>query len=85
MHVGQCHGLRADWIKNSKGAKTRVFDRIDLGEFRLQHISLKEIADAVHFSPKVMKMTLNARCLEPVVPKFELGRIRYRRCDVPDF
>ena len=73
------------WLENSKGAKKRMFNRADLVEFRLKHILLKDIAEAAHFSPKSMNMTLEAKGLDPVAPNNELGRIRYRRCDVPDF
>ena len=41
-----------------------------------------EIAEAEIFSPKVMKMKLDARGLIPVAPKFELGRVWYRREDL---
>lgn len=75
--------VRDHWLQNSKGAKMRVFERADLEQFRKQHISLKEIAEAADFSPRVMKMKLDVLGLTPVVPRFELGRIWYRRDEVP--
>ncbi|MEM1352294.1 MAG: hypothetical protein AAGF27_08105, partial [Pseudomonadota bacterium] len=77
------HYARDHWLQNSKGAKMRVFERADLERFRKQHISLKEIAEAARFSPKGMKMELDARGLMPVAPRFELGRIWYRRDEIP--
>ena len=77
--------VRESCIKNSKGAKTRLFDASDLEQFRLQHVSLKEIADNAKSGSKAVKMKLDVEGIEPVAPKYELGRIWYRRCDLPDF
>lgn len=73
------------WAENSKGAKSRLFERSDLEQFRLQYVSLKEIANDAKSGSKAMKMRLEAEGIEPVAPKYELGRIWYRRCDLPDF
>lgn len=77
--------VREYWAENSKGAKTRFFDRIDLERFRSDHISLKEIAANAECAPKSMKMRLVSDGIDPVAPKYELGRIWYRRCDVSGY
>lgn len=69
-------------IENAKGATVRLFSMEEILAFRREHISLMEIAEAETFSPKVMKMKLDGRGLVPVAPKYELGRIWYRREDL---
>ncbi|MBO9429627.1 TniQ family protein [Sulfitobacter sp. R18_1] len=71
--------------ENSKGATIRLFDAEALESFRLEHVSLKEIAEQQSCSSKVMKMRLDARGVVPLAPKFELGRVWYRRRDLPTF
>jgi hypothetical protein len=67
---------------NAKGAAVRLFDVAEILAFRRAHVSLKEIAEAQCFSPKVMKMKLDARGAVPLAPGYELGRLWYRRMDV---
>lgn len=67
---------------NAKGATVRLFDMAEILAFRHGHVSLKEIAEAQSFSPKVMKMKMDARGAVPLAPGYELGRIWYRRADV---
>lgn len=78
---GQPH-VRDYWIENSKGAKTRVFDKSDLVQFRSQHNTLKQIAAGARCAPKSMKIRLDAEGVYPVAPKYKLGRIWYRRSEV---
>ena len=73
------------FVKNSKGTTIRLFDVENLESFRLIHVSLKEIADQQSFSSKVMKMKLDAHGVVPLAPKYELGRVWYRRKDLPIF
>lgn len=77
--------VETHFAENSKGAKIRLFAVEDLLQFRREHISLKEIAEQQWFSSKVMKMKLVGRGLVPLTPKYELGRIWYRRKDLPEF
>lgn len=67
------------FVENSKGKRIRLFALEELLQFRKEHISLTEIAQTEHFSTKVMKMKMDGRGIEPVAPKYELGRIWYRR------
>ena len=69
-------------VKNAKGKPVRLFSMNEIHAFREEHISLKDIAEAETFSPKVMKMKLDGRGLLPVGPKYELGRLWYRREDL---
>ncbi|WP_370270422.1 TniQ family protein [Nioella sp.] len=67
---------------NAKGATVRLFDVSEILAFRRGHVSLKEVAEAQSFSPKVMKMKLDGRGAVPLAPGYELGRIWYRRADL---
>lgn len=67
---------------NAKGATVRLFDVAEILAFRRGHVSLKEIAEAQSFSPKVMKMKMDACGAVPLAPGYELGRIWYRKADV---
>ncbi|MBU0643282.1 MAG: TniQ family protein [Alphaproteobacteria bacterium] len=73
------------FVENSKGTTVRLFDVESLESFRLDHVSLKEIAEQQSFSTKVMKMKLDAHGVLPLAPKYELGRVWYRRKDLPIF
>lgn len=73
------------FVENSKGVKIRLFAVDDLLDFKREHVSLKEVAEQQWFSSKVMKMKLDGHGLVPVAPKYELGRIWYRRKDLPTF
>lgn len=77
--------LRTHVEMNSKGVAVRLFEVAEILAFRRRHVSLKEIAEAKSFSPKVMKMKLDARGAVPLAPGYELGRIWYRRADVGGF
>lgn len=74
--------LRAHVEMNSKGVAVRFFEVADILAFRRGHVSLKEIAEAQSFSPKVMKMKLDGSGAVPLAPGHELGRIWYRKVDV---
>ncbi|UWR33020.1 TniQ family protein [Sulfitobacter sp. W027] len=67
---------------NAKGATVRLFDMVEILAFRRGHVSLKEIAEAASFSPKVMKMKMDARGAVPLTPRYELGRVWYRKTDL---
>ena len=67
------------------GAVLTDTQQSDLEQFCLQHVSLKEIANDAKSGSKAMKMRLDAEGIEPVAPKYGLGRIWYRRCDLPAF
>ena len=69
-------------MQNAKGKKVRLFAMDEIRLFRKKHISLLDIAVTQNFSPKVMKMKLDGRGLMPLAPKYELGRIWYRRADL---
>lgn len=69
-------------ILNAKGKPVRLFALDEILAFRKAHISLLDIAEAETFSSKVMKMKLDGRGLVPLAPKYELGRIWYRRKDL---
>ncbi|WP_417269931.1 TniQ family protein [Celeribacter sp.] len=73
------------FVENSKGTTIRLFDVETLESFRLEHVSLKEIAEQQSCSSKVMKMKLDAHGVVPFAPKYELGRVWYRRRDLPTF
>lgn len=71
-------------IENGKGRPVRLFPTKDIERFRREHISLKEHADRHAISQKVMKMKLDARGIQPITPRFELGRVWYRVADLSD-
>ncbi|WP_299928766.1 TniQ family protein [uncultured Pelagimonas sp.] len=73
------------FFENSKGVRIRLFAVEELLQFLQTHISLKDFAEKHWFSAKVMKMKLDGRGLVPIAPKYELGRIWYRRNDLPTF
>ncbi|UOA26052.1 TniQ family protein [Pseudosulfitobacter sp. DSM 107133] len=73
------------FVENSKGTTIRLFDLESLESFRLDHVSLKEIAEQQSFSSKVMKMKLDVHGVVPLAPRYELGRVWYRRKDLPIF
>ncbi|MFD1807947.1 hypothetical protein ACFSHQ_06585 [Gemmobacter lanyuensis] len=54
----------------------------DLHAFLKEHISLKEYAEARGVAPKWMKVRLDAKEIVPISPKYELGRVWYRRADL---
>ena len=70
------------FVENSKGARTRLFAVEELRAFLREHVSLTEIAAKEHFSVKVMKMKMDGRGAVPLTPKYELGRVWYRKADV---
>lgn len=69
-------------VENAKGKPVRLFSTDEILAFRKEHISLMDIAEAESFSSKVMKMKLDGRRMVPVAPKYELGRVWYRREDL---
>lgn len=69
-------------IPNAKGIGIRVFSLDDLHAFLKEHISLKEYAEEQGVAPKWMKVRLDAKGIEPISPKYELGRVWYRREDL---
>lgn len=71
-------------VLNAKGKKVRLFAMDEILLFRKKHISLLDIAVAQNLSPKVMKVKLDGRGLMPLAPKYELGRIWYRRADLDE-
>lgn len=60
----------------------RLFSLEGVRAFRRDHVSLKEIAEAESSSSKVMKVNLDRRGVVPLAPKFELGRVWYRKADL---
>ncbi len=69
------------FVSNAKGTQTRLFAVEDLQWFLDHHISLSELAETERFSVKVMKLKMDGRGAVPIAPKYELGRIWYRRGD----
>ena len=69
-------------VVNAKAVPVRLFAVEEIIAFRRDYVSLKEIAEADMFSSKVMKMKLDGRGLVPLAPKYELGRVWYRRVDL---
>lgn len=69
-------------VDNGKGVSVRLFPLDAVRAFRRDHVSLKEIAEAESSSIKVMKMNLDRRGVVPLAPKFELGRVWYRKADL---
>lgn len=76
--------VRDDWVENSKGIRIRLFNKVDLEDFRRRYVSLKEIAEGAQLAPKQVKMKLNALGVKPAVASAHLGRVFYRRCDLRD-
>ena len=76
--------VRDDWMENSKGIRIRLFNKVDLEDFRRRYVSLKEIAEGAQLAPKQVKMKLNAMDVKPAVASAHLGRVFYRRCDLRD-
>lgn len=69
-------------VANAKGIGVRIFALDDLHAFLKEHVSLKEYADAQGVAPKWMKVRLDAQSIDPISPKYELGRVWYRREDL---
>lgn len=69
-------------VANAKGIGVRIFALDHLHAFLKEHISLKEYAEAQGVAPKWMKVRLDAQGIEPISPKYELGRVWYRREDL---
>lgn len=69
-------------VENAKGVSVRLFSLDEIRAFRRDHISLTEIAQTETSSPKSIKIKLDGRGVVPVAPKYELGRVWYRRVDM---
>jgi hypothetical protein len=69
-------------VHNAKGVPVRLFSLDEIRAFRRDHLSLTEIAEAETSSPKSIKIKLDGRGVVPVAPKYELGRVWYRRVDM---
>lgn len=74
--------IREQMVNNAKGVPVRLFARDEIQAFCRDHISLTEIAEAESCYPKIMKVKLDDRGLVPVAPRYELGRVWYRRADL---
>ncbi|WP_299027989.1 TniQ family protein [uncultured Sulfitobacter sp.] len=69
-------------VNNAKGVSVRLFALDEIRAFRRDYVSLTEIAEAEECYPKIMKVKLDDRGLVPVAPRYELGRVWYRRADL---
>lgn len=76
--------VRDDWMQNSKGIRIRLFNKVDLEDFRRRYISLKKIAEDAQFALKQVKLKLDAMDIKPAISSAHLARIFYRRCDLRD-
>jgi predicted HTH domain antitoxin len=74
--------IREQMVNNAKGVPVRLFARDEIQAFRRDYVSLTEIAETEECYPKIMKVKLDARGLVPVAPRYELGRVWYRRADL---
>lgn len=77
--------LTEHFMEKSNGVKIRLFDVKELESFNAEYVSLKDIADDHGLAPKAMKSKLGEHGLVPITQKYELGRIWYRRADLPTF
>ncbi|MDP2079528.1 TniQ family protein [Pseudotabrizicola sp.] len=74
--------LQKHFVENSKGAKIRIYSTEDIATFLRNHISLKEYAESLMFSSKVMRKKLDCRGIKPITESYSLGRLYYRKADL---